>query len=91
MWLFRGKPATLTLQPDASGRSLHGFQSGTPLRITSDFFGQTLGDLLDKFNTYRGPNQQIQHVWDPLSGKEIEHSLYLKTDMIVIVRSSSII
>lgn len=88
MWFFGS--ASLTLQPDMSGRTLHGFQSGMPLRITSDFFGQTVGELLEKFNTYRGPEQQIRHVWNPETGKEFEHSYSIKSDIVAIVRSASI-
>ncbi len=91
MWFFGGKPAVLILRPDPSGCSLHGFQSGKPLHITSDFFGQRVGDLLEKFNTYRGPDQQILHIWDPVSGEEISHSFSLKSDTVAIIRSTSTI
>jgi hypothetical protein len=52
------KKATLVLKPDDSGRQYAGFYSGAPLELTANE-GETIGAVMDKFNTYRGPDQQI--------------------------------
>ena len=55
-----GSSATveLTLQPDASAKSYAGFGSGQPL-VLKGTAGETVGMLMDRFNTYRGPTEQI--------------------------------
>jgi len=49
---------TLLLIPDASGRKYAGFHSGAELRLVANP-GQTVGEVMAKFNTFRGPDQQI--------------------------------
>ena len=60
-WLF-GSPATidieLTLIPDESGRAWAGFSSGASLTLKG-MAGETVGTLMGRLNTYRGPDQQI--------------------------------
>jgi hypothetical protein len=77
----------LVLRPDASGKSVHGFQSGLDIRLTGDA-GQTVGDLLEKLNKYRGPDQVLRHVWNP-SGQQIPLSTEVKGEIVAIVRSAS--
>lgn len=52
----------LVLQPDASAQRLAGFHTGQSLELKTTT-GETIGELLNKFNTYRGPEQQITQVW----------------------------
>jgi len=56
------KKATLVLKPDDSGRQYAGFYSGAPLELTATD-GETIGAVMDKFNTYRGPDQQISRLY----------------------------
>lgn len=93
MWsaLFgASEKGTLILKPDPSAAStLHGFKSGTELRVSADGTGQTVGDLLDKFNKYRGPDQQIQRIWNT-DGSEVSLKETVKGERTVILRSSSV-
>ncbi len=77
----------LVLRPDASGKSIHGFQSGLDIRVIGES-GQTVGDLLEKLNKYRGPDQVLKHVWN-LSGQQILLSTVVKGEMVAIIRSGS--
>ncbi len=66
-WLFSllgfgGDEGVLVLQPDASAQRLAGFHTGQSLELKTTT-GETVGELLDKFNTYRGPEQQITQLW----------------------------
>jgi len=51
---------TLTLSPlpSAVSRKLAGFQSGNPLKLSFKV-GETAETVLNRFNTYRGPDSQI--------------------------------
>ncbi len=93
MWsaLFgSAEKGTLILKPDPSAvTKVNGFKSGGELRITADQAGQTVGDLLEKFNKYRGPDQQIRHVWTP-TGSPLSLTQAIKGDMIGIIRSDSL-
>jgi hypothetical protein len=80
----------LVLKPDPSAvASVHGFKGGMELRVSADSDKQTVGDLLDKFNKYRGPDQQIRHVWD-LQGNPIQLGTEIRGTQTVIVKSKSI-
>jgi hypothetical protein len=57
LWGSSGE-STLTLVPDEEGRKLHGFRSGEPI-VLKCLKGETVGTVMDRFNTYRGPDQQI--------------------------------
>ena len=78
---------TVTLQPDESAKSMSGFQSGKPLTC-SGLKDETLQSIIDKFNTYRGPDQQILQVWKP-DGSSIPFSTVLTEDMTVIVKANT--
>lgn len=83
-------PPKLTLRPDSSAHALHGFHSGNGIQLHADFFGQTIGAILEKFNTYRGPDQQIKRVWDLHTQKEVNLSDPLTIDRTVLIRLQSI-
>lgn len=81
---------TLILKPDPSAVTVvHGFKGGNELRVSTDETSQTVGDLLNKFNKYRGPEQQIRHVWN-VDGTSVSLSEVLKGERTVLLRSSSI-
>ncbi len=92
MWsaLFGSGTATLILKPQPSAHTIAGFKGGKDLRIAADFSGQTVGQMLEKFNIYRGPDQQIHRIWDPLTDKEIHPSTRVDREMIGIVRADSV-
>ena len=85
-WFFSRKSSTiqLVLKPDDSGKKWAGFLSGVPLTciVTP---GETLAMALERFNTYRGPDQQITAVWSE-TGASIPLSTVLRQDTVVIVR-----
>jgi hypothetical protein len=92
MWsaLF-GTPekGVLILKPDPSAvTTVHGFKGGQELRVSAEA-GQTIGDLLKKFNKYRGPDQQIQRVWST-DGSPVSLTEIPKGERTVILRATSI-
>lgn len=78
------KKATLILKPDESGKHYAGFYSGTPLELTATE-GETIGAIMDKFNTYRGPDQQITHLYTE-AGHPLPFHAPIHGRMIAIVR-----
>jgi len=83
-WLF-GRQWSLSLKPDESGKNLAGFKSGNALTCVAND-GEMISTVLDRFNTYRGPNQQIHKLWTT-DGKEMNLSLTISKDLVAIVRS----
>ncbi len=77
---------TLVLQPDETGKQLAGFKSGNPLELSA-LPGETVGSVLDKLNTYRGPDQQILHIWND-QGEKIPFSTVITGRLYGIVRST---
>jgi hypothetical protein len=84
-----GRPTyyTVIFQPDASGKVLAGFGSG-PL-ICSAAATDTLRDVLDRLNVYRGPDQQLRTVWLP-SGNVADTFHHIKTNCTFIIKAESI-
>jgi hypothetical protein len=78
--LFSSTPAkiTLILMPNESGKKYAGFHSGESLKLVGDA-GVTVGELMDKFNTYRGPDEQITELWQ-LNGNKLLFSTVLTED-----------
>jgi hypothetical protein len=81
-----GQNGVLVLQPDASGKQLAGFKSGSALEVTASP-GETVASVMDKFNTYRGPDQQITQLWNA-DGRSIPFSTVVTGRLIAIVRST---
>ena len=82
--------AVLVLQPDESAKaSIAGFKSGASLRIAADAPGQTITQILAKLNKYRGPDQQIRHIWTA-AGEEIVGSTVPTSSVVGIVKASSV-
>jgi hypothetical protein len=94
MWsaLFgSGEVGVLILRPTPSAQTIvAGFKSGTSLKIAADATGQTIGQILDKLNKYRGPDQQIRRVWDSTTDREIPASEVVKGTQEVLVKAESI-
>lgn len=87
-WLFGGngeKGGILVLQPDSTGKTLPGFTSGNSLRLQGSP-GDTVGVILDRFNTYRGPDAQLTDIWG-LDGKKIPLSTQVRGTVIAIVKA----
>lgn len=80
-WLFgSSEGGTLILQPDESGKSYAGFQSGESLTLTAKST-DTVETVMANLNAYRSPDQQITQLWTvggtplpfstPLGGKHL--------------------
>ena len=83
-WLT-GSNGSLKLIPDVSGRKFAGFHSGEPLTLTSNP-GETVGQVMDKFNAFRGPDQQITVLFSS-DGLSIPFSRVIYGHMDAYVRS----
>lgn len=82
---------TLLLKPDASAvEHVSGFRSGVELRVPTENWGTTVGHILAKLNHYRGPDQQLRHVWFE-TGEEVPMSCSIEGELIVVVRAASIL
>ena len=73
----------LVLRPDASGRAWTGFGSGGDLKL-SGLAGETVGIFMDRFNSYRGPAQQITEL-RRVDGPPLPFSTVLHESMVAIV------
>lgn len=81
---------TLVLRPDASAVSVvSGFKGGAELRVAADAGGQTVGQVLEKFNKYRGPDQQIRVLWG-VDGAMLRMETPLRGFTVGIVRAESV-
>jgi len=84
-WLFAKKDVsvTLTLIPNERGKTLVGFSSGKSLKLTAKS-GETVQIVMDRFNTYRGPESQIQTLLTE-SGEALPFSYVLTKDINAVV------
>lgn len=80
------KYVNLMLQPDNSGMKYAGFHDGTALKLVGKD-GETVGDFMRKFNTYRGPEEQIQILYNP-DGSILSFTTVVREDMIAVVKWS---
>jgi hypothetical protein len=85
-WLFSSKSAaiTLTLEPSGDGKKLPGFQSGNSLALSCKS-GETVQTVMDRFNTYRGPENQIQTLWRK-DGEKLTFTHVLQENTIAVLR-----
>ena len=85
-WLFPSvqKNAILVLKPDESGRRYAGFGSGQSLTLTATD-GETVQAVMDRFNTYRGPKEQINQLYTT-TGVPLVFQTILTGRMIAIVK-----
>jgi len=80
------KYVNLTLQPDNSGMKYAGFKDGTALRLVGTE-GETVGDFMRRFNQYRGPEEQINVLYDG-KGQDLPFGTVVRQDMTAVVRWS---
>jgi hypothetical protein len=77
------KYVNLTLQPDNSGMKYAGFKDGTALKLVGTM-GETIGDFMRRFNTYRGPEEQIQVLYTA-GGEVLPFMTVVRQDMTAVV------
>ena len=81
----------LVLQPDSSAvEHVHGFKGGAPLRVMADSAGQTVHELLEKINKYRGPDQQILRLWNMETGSPLSDHMVVKGSVTALVKKESL-
>ena len=78
------KYVNLTLQPDNSGMKYAGFRDGTALKLVGTQ-GETINDFMRRFNTYRGPEEQIALLYAP-SGEILSFTTVVRQDMTAVVK-----
>jgi hypothetical protein len=80
----------LIMRPDPSAvASVAGFRGGAELRVAAEAPNTTVAALLDKLNKYRGPDQQLRHLWTE-RGEEVVGSEVVRGEMRVVVRRDSV-
>lgn len=84
-WLFgSSQECTLVLQPDNSAKILPGFKSGNPLSLKGTS-GESVGEIMERFNTYRSPDSQITRLWNS-DGSPLPFSTQVNGTRIAIVK-----
>jgi hypothetical protein len=83
---FRSQNIHVSIIPDSSAKRFSGLSGGV-LKLT-DLSGTTLGTVINKFNTYRAPDQQIKRVFSQ-NGNVLSLDTVLKNDITVIVKEDS--
>ena len=92
LFLGGAAPATanyveLILRPDVSGRKWAGFGGGADLHL-SGLSGETVGVFMDRFNSYRGPDQQITELRQE-DGSALPFSAVLRQSRVAIVSKAA--
>lgn len=83
---FFSSSVTLTLNPDSSAKHFAGF-GGQALKLTG-MSGETIGQLISRFNKYRSPDQQLKTVFHQ-DGTPVSNTYVLNTSLVVIVKDTS--
>ena len=81
MGIAESKTVTLKLVPETK---VPGFLSGIPLTLVAKT-GDTVGTIIDRFNTYRGPDAQITKLYTP-EGEPLEFSTIIYGNMVAVIR-----
>ena len=81
MGAAESKTVTLKLIPE---RSIPGFKSGNSLTLVAKT-GDTVGLIMDRFNTYRGPDEQITSLYTP-EGSLLDFSTVIYDNMVAVIR-----
>jgi len=83
MGAFVSRTVTLKLIPETS---IPGFKSGNPLILVAKT-GDTIGLIMERFNTYRGPDAQITRLYTP-EGDLLDFSTVIYDNMVAVIRSN---
>lgn len=81
-WLFGPREIKLTLMK-YEGTRIVGFADNGPITCIVNR-GDTIGSVLDRYNTYRGPGKEFKESWD-ISGNKLPLSTGIYKDMVLIV------
>jgi hypothetical protein len=83
-WLLGSTAITFTVEPVGEGLKLPGFKGGKPLAIACKT-GETVQVVMDRFNTYRGPDAQIPTLWRK-NGEKLPFSSVLTGNMVAVLK-----
>ena len=86
-WSSHEESFTITLVADPSARDLPGFQTNRVLDLDARG-GETLGAVIERLNTYRGPDAQINELFSPLTSARVPFSTVLSGPASFIVRAA---
>lgn len=84
-----GGEAKLILRPHKSIVGSPGFPTLADLTLTASA-GETVGTVLDRFNTYRGPTHQITEVYAEDAATVLPLSTVLHGTVVAIVKNKSV-
>ena len=87
-WLFGSSDERILVQlvPTAAAKTLPGFSHGGLTLVATR--GETVGAVMERFNTYRGPDAQISTLYTQ-DGELIPFTTVLTGPVHCIVRNSS--
>jgi type VI protein secretion system component VasK len=74
---------TLSPTPAAVNRKLAGFVSGAPLKLSATA-GETIGTVMNRFNAYRQPENQITKLLTK-DGLQVSFQSQVNTDLVAYV------
>ncbi len=77
----------LILRPDTSGRKWAGFGGGADLKLAG-LAGETVAVFMGRFNSYRGPDQQITELRQE-DGSALPFSTVLRQSRVAIVSQAA--
>ena len=83
MGIAPSKTVTLKLVSDAK---IPGFLSGNPLTLVAKT-GDTVGSVIERFNTYRGPEAQITKLYTS-EGEPLYFSTIIYDNLVAFIRAS---
>lgn len=90
-WKGAATEDTLILRPSRSAaESVSGFRSGQDLSTRVLAAGETIGQILERLNVYRGPDQILKRVWDPNTGQDIPLHTVVRGTLVAEVRRESV-
>ena len=82
MGIAESKTVTLKLVPETK---VPGFLSGIPLTLVAKT-GDTVGTIMERFNTYRGPEAQITKLYT-LEGDLLDFSTIIYDNLVAVIRA----
>lgn len=84
--------SVLVLHPTPeAAKTVAGFRGGKDLEMKVVVEGETVAQVLDRLNIYRGPDQILQRVWIPNSAQELPGSTVVRGKRVAEVRPESIV
>lgn len=88
---LNSQPSVLVLHPTPeAAKTVAGFRGGQDIQMTVTAEGETVAQVLERLNIYRGPDQILKRVWTPNSAQEMPGSTAVRGKLVAEVRPESI-